>query len=59
MAIGSQGEYGATFGLWKDMDDDARQAWWEYMRIEWTPLMKGYATLIHKKNNRFYQEYDQ
>lgn len=55
MAIGSEGEIGATFGLWKDMTEEQRQAWWKHMNDNWKPLMKGYATLVHHKNNPYYQ----
>lgn len=56
MAIGSQGEYGKVFGLWKDMDEQTRMEWFKYMEENWVPLMKGYATLVHnKKNNPFYE----
>ena len=55
MAIGSEGEIGATFTIWKDMTESDRQAWWQYMTDNWQPyLMNGYATLVHNKNNRFY-----
>ena len=55
MAIGSNPEIGSNFGLWKDMDDDQRKAWWAYMNANWHPyLMNGYATLVHNKNNPHY-----
>lgn len=57
MAIGSEGEIGAYFGLWKDMSDEQRKAWWQYMRDNWHPyLMNGYATLVHNKDNPYYQQ---
>ena len=56
MAIGSEGEIGASFGLWKDMSKSQRLAWWQYMRDNWNPLMKGYATLVHNKNNPYYNK---
>lgn len=60
MAIGSEGEIGVRFGLWKEMSPETRELWWDYMRTEWQPyLMKGYATLVHNKNNRFYREEQQ
>lgn len=55
MAIGSEGEIGAVFAMWKDMSDSDRQAWWQYMRDNWNPLMKGYATLVHHKDNPYYK----
>lgn len=52
MAIGSEGEIGVRFGLWKDMTDEERESWWAYMRREWHPyLMTGYATLVHDLTN--------
>lgn len=52
MAIGSEGEIGVKFGMWKDMTETERQAWWEYMRAEWSSyLMNGYATLVHNLDN--------
>lgn len=41
--------------MWKDMSDSDRQAWWQYMRDNWDPLMKGYATLVHHKDNPYYK----
>lgn len=55
MAIGSEAEIGAVFAMWKDMSTSDRQAWWQYMRDNWNPLMKGYATLVHHKDNKFYK----
>jgi hypothetical protein len=55
MAIGSEAEIGAVFAVWKDMSNSDRQAWWQYMRDNWNPLMKGYATLVHHKDNKFYK----
>jgi hypothetical protein len=55
MAIGSEAEIGAVFAVWKDMSDSDRQAWWQYMYDNWNPLMKGYATLVHHKDNKFYK----
>jgi hypothetical protein len=56
MAIGSEPEVGALFSMWKDMSTSDRLAWWQYMRNNWNPLMKGYATLIHNKDNPYYQQ---
>lgn len=56
MAIGSEPEAGIKFTVWKDMNDADRLAWWKYMRENWEPLMKGYATLVHNKENQYYQE---
>lgn len=55
MAIGSEPEVGAVFSMWKDMSDSDRKAWWQYMRDNWNPLMKGYAVLVHHKDNKFYK----
>lgn len=47
MAIGSNPEIGARFGLLKDMSMDELTAWWDYMRREWHPdLMNGYSTTV-------------
>lgn len=55
MAIGSGGEAGVRFGLWKDMSADARRRWWDFMRTNWQPLMNGYAKTVHKiKENPYY-----
>lgn len=55
MAIGSAPEIGKSFTLWGEKTEAEKQAWWNYMRTEWQPyLMKGYATLVHNKNNRYY-----
>jgi hypothetical protein len=56
MAIGSEPEAGVNFTVWKDMNAADRLAWWDYMRENWNPLMNGYATLVHNKENRYYQE---
>jgi len=56
MAIGSDPEIGTHFGLWKDMNNTQRQQWFNYMNKNWNPLMNGYATLVHNKNNRYYQQ---
>jgi len=56
MAIGSDPEIGTHFGLWKDMTDTQRQQWFDYMNTNWNPLMNGYATLVHNKNNPYYQQ---
>jgi hypothetical protein len=56
MAIGSDPEIGTHFGLWKDMNNTQRQAWFDYMNTNWNPLMNGYATLVHNKNNPYYQQ---
>jgi hypothetical protein len=56
MAIGSEGEIGATFTVWGEMSQEDRDAWFKYMRENWVPLQKGYATLVLKKeNNPFYE----
>lgn len=55
MAIGAEGEIGTSFGIWKDMTPKQHQLWWDYMRENWNPLMKGYATLVHHKDNPYYQ----
>lgn len=56
MAIGSNPEIGANFGLWKDMTPEERKAWWTYMNTNWNPyLMNGYATLVHHKDNPHYK----
>lgn len=56
MAIGSEGEIGAVFSVWKDMSEADRRAWWDYMDREWGEyLQAGYAKLVHKKEgNPFY-----
>ena len=56
MAIGSEGEVGKNFTIWKDMSEQDREAWFDYMNAEWKPLMKGYATLVHDKDNRYYKK---
>lgn len=38
------------------MTDTQRQAWFDYMNTNWNPLMNGYATLVHNKNNPYYQQ---
>lgn len=55
MAIGSDPEIGAVFSVWNKMTDSDKQAWWKYMRENWNPLMNGYATLVHNKDNPYYQ----
>ena len=58
MAIGSEGEIGATFAMWKDMKEADRKAWWKYMDDNWGEyLQAGYATLVHHKNNPHYKQY--
>lgn len=57
MAIGSEGEIGTNFTTWGKMSQEDREAWFAYMDAEWNPLMRGYATLVHNKNNRFYKQY--
>jgi len=60
MAIGSEAEIGATFAMWKDMTEHDRKAWWKHMNDNWHPyLMNGYATLVHNKNNPYYQQYEE
>ena len=56
MAIGSEPEVGKNFTIWKDMSEQDREAWFDYMNAEWKPLMKGYATLVHDKDNRYYKK---
>ena len=56
MAIGSEGEVGKNFTIWKDMSEQDREAWFDYMNAEWKPLMKGYATLVHDKDNPYYKK---
>ena len=56
MAIGSEGEIGANFTTWGKMSQEDREAWFAYMDAEWKPLMRGYATLVHNKDNRFYKK---
>lgn len=58
MAIGSEPEVGANFAVWKDMSPSDRLAWWQYMRDNWNSLMKGYATLVHNKDNPYYKGKD-
>jgi hypothetical protein len=58
MAIGSEPEIGANFTIWKDMSEFDRKAWFKYMNDNWgLYLQAGYATLIHDKNNKYYQQY--
>ena len=57
MAIGSEGEIGATFKLFKDKTQQERQEFWDYMKENWgSYLMNGYATLVHNKNNKYYNQ---
>lgn len=57
MAIGSEPEIGKTFTLWGKKTAEEKQAWYDYVRTEWHPyLMQGYATLVHNKNNPYYQQ---
>jgi hypothetical protein len=57
MTIGSTPEIGTTFGVWRDMTQEQRTAWFAYMNKNWGGyLMNGYATLVHNKNNRYYQK---
>jgi hypothetical protein len=58
MAIGSEPEVGTTFKLFKDKTQEERQAFWDFMKENWNPLMKGYATLIHNKDNPYYRGRD-
>jgi len=56
MAIGSSPEVGASFKSCKDFTMEDWEAWWQWMRDNWgEQLQKGYATLVHDKNNRYYQ----
>ena len=56
MAIGSEPEIGANFAVWKDMSESDRKAWFKYMNDNWGAyLQAGYATLVHHKNNPYYQ----
>jgi len=46
MAIGSGAEIGVKFGMWKDMTEQDKQAWYDHVRIVWAGnLMAGYATI--------------
>ena len=57
MAIGSEGEIGASFKLCRDYTLEDWEEWWAWMRNNWgSYLMNGYATLIHNKNNRYYRK---
>ena len=61
MAIGSGAEIGVTFGIWKDMSDAERRAWWDYMRREWIDtgnLMAGYATQHYPNREGGSDEYN-
>jgi hypothetical protein len=57
MAIGSEGEIGTNFTTWGKMSQEDRKAWFAYMNAEWNPLMRGYATLVHNKDNRYYKKH--
>jgi len=57
MAIGSEGEIGTNFTVWKGMSEEDRKAWFQYMNDNWGEyLQAGYATLVHNKDNRFYRK---
>ena len=57
MAIGSEGEIGTNFTVWKDMSEEDRKAWFKYMNDNWGEyLQAGYAKLIHNKDNRYYKK---
>jgi len=57
MAIGSNPEIGTNFTTWGKMTEEERQAWFQYMRDNWGEyLMAGYATLVHNRDNPYYQE---
>lgn len=57
MAIGSEGEIGASFKSCREYTLDDWQKWWEWMRSNWgNHLMNGYSTLVHKKDNRYYRK---
>ena len=57
MAIGSEPEVGKNFTIWKDMSEEDRRAWFQYMNDSWGEyLQAGYATLVHNKDNRFYKK---
>jgi len=59
MAIGSEGEIGKNFAVWKDMSEQDRLDWWEYMNSNWGEyLQAGYAVLVHDKNNHYYKPKD-
>lgn len=46
MAIGSAPEIGYEFTMWAKMGDEARRAWWQYMRDHWGDnLYAGEATI--------------
>lgn len=52
MAIGSEPEIGKVFTMWKDMNDDQRQAWFKHFRETAGPdCVGGYATLGFPKSN--------
>ena len=55
MTIGTDGEIGTVFTTWGKKSPEQQQQWFDYMRSEWVPLMNGYATLIHHKDNPYYQ----
>lgn len=58
MSIGSAPEIGTNFSVWKDMSEYDRQAWFKYMDDNWgLYLQAGYATLVHHKDNPYYQQY--
>jgi len=53
VAIGSDAEIGVQFGRWGDMDEPARQRWFEYFPAVWGPnLMGGYAKVIYVDQTR-------
>lgn len=48
MAIGSAPEIGTQFGMWRNMTDTQRQAWWYHMQQHWgADLMGGYAKVVN------------
>lgn len=58
MAIGSTPEIGTTFKSCREYTMEDWERWWQWMRDNWGDyLQKGYATLVHNKNNPYYKEY--
>lgn len=46
MAIGSAPEVGVVFSVWGQMDQASRDAWFQYMRDNYSDnLLAGYATI--------------
>ena len=57
MAVGSEPEIGVSFGIWKDMTDESKEKWFEYMRglRERGNLLEGYATLHYPPGRPNYE----